>query len=311
MTNTRFDLTRRAMLAALGAAGLAAALKPASARADDAEILTRAIPKTGERLPAIGMGSWISFNVGDDETLRAARAEVLRAFFAGGGALIDSSPMYGSSQAVIGDCLGRLGRPPAFTATKVWHLLQGSGIEQMAEARALWGVERFDLMQVHNLLNWEGHLETLIKDKAEGRVRYIGMTTSHGSRHDEMEAIMTSRAEIDAVQFTYNVLDREAEARLLPLAAEKGLAVIVNRPFRRGALFERVAGHALQGWAAELGATSWAAVFLKFALSHPAVTCVIPATSRVDHMHENMAALLGPMPDQALRRRMIAHVESL
>lgn len=278
--------TRRAVLAGLGTAGLVAAIPSAPVAATaDAAILTRAIPKTGERLPALGMGSWISFNVGDDETLRAARADVLRAFFAAGGALIDSSPMYGSSQAVIGDCLGRLGRPPTtFAATKVWHVFREAGVEQMAEARALWGVERFDLIQVHNLLSWESHLETLIADKAEGRVRHIGMTTSHGSRHDEMEAIMRGRAEIDAVQFTYNVLDREAEARLLPLAAEKGLAVIVNRPFRRGDLFERVAGRPLPGWAAELGATSWAAAFLKFALSHPAVTCAIPATSRVDHM---------------------------
>lgn len=309
MTHVTIGPTRRAVLAGLGAAGVAAALPPARVAADEA-VLSRAFPKSGERIPAIGMGSWITFNVGSDDTLRAARAEVLRAFFAAGGWLIDSSPMYGSSEAVIGDGLTRLGRPPGlFAATKVWHVFKGAGIEQMAESRRLWGVERFDLMQVHNLLSWQSHLETLIAEKAEGRVRYIGITTSHGSRHEEMEEIMRARPEIDAVQFTYNVLDREAEARLLPLAAEKGLAVIVNRPFRRGALFERVEGKPLPGWAVELGAASWAAIFLKFALSHPAVTCAIPATSRVDHMAENMAALAGPLSDDAMRKRMIAAVE--
>lgn len=308
MTNGKYEITCRAVLAGLGAAGLGLGLRTARA-AEPA--LSRVFPKTNEPVPAIGMGSWISFNVGDDEDLRAARAEVLRAFFAGGGALIDSSPMYGSSQEVIGDCLKRLGRPKAFAATKVWHAFQGAGIEQMAEARALWGVAQFDLMQVHNLLAWESHLETLIKDKAEGRVRYIGLTTSHGSRHEEMEEIMRGRAEIDAVQFTYNILDREAEERLLPLAAEKGLAVVINRPFRRGALFDHVKGRALPGWAGEIGAASWAQVFLKFVLAHPAVTCAIPATSNVAHMVENMAALKGPLPDAAMRQRMIKDVEGL
>jgi len=280
------------------------------ARAQGAPI-TRLIPSSGEALPVIGMGSWITFNVGDDQDLRDRRAEVLRAFFAHGGKVIDCSPMYGSSADVIGYGLEKLGRPPQlFAASKVWTWLQGDGPEQMAEQRAAWGVESFDLMQVHNLLNWDGHLETLKRMKDEGRLRYIGITTSHGSRHDEMEAVMQSQP-LDFVQFTYNILDRAAEERLLPLAADRGQAVLVNRPFRQKALIRRFEDHPLPGWAAEIGAANWAQVLLKFIVSHPAVTCVIPATSRVDHMAENMAVLTGPLPDAALRRRMVADVESL
>jgi aryl-alcohol dehydrogenase-like predicted oxidoreductase len=174
----------------------------------------------------------------------------------------------------------------------------------------LWGTRRFDLMQVHNLLNWESHLETLLAWKAEGRVRYVGVTTSHGRRHDTLEKVMADQP-IDFVQFTYNIVDREAESRLLPLAAERGLAVIINRPFRRGALFDHVEGRQLPGWAGAVDCTNWAQFFLKFIVSHPAVTCAIPATSRVDHMRENMGALHGRLPDQAMRERMIRHVESL
>ena len=259
----------------------------------------------------IGMGSWITFNVGGDQRLRDQRAEVLREFFARGGKVVDCSPMYGSSADVIGYGLEKLGRPPQlFSASKVWTWLQGDGPEQMEEQRAAWGIEHFDLMQVHNLLNWDGHLETLKRMKNEGSLRYIGITTSHGSRHDEMEAVMKSQP-LDFVQFTYNLLDREAEERLLPLAADRGQAVLVNRPFRQKALIRRFEDHPLPGWAAEIGAANWAQVLLKFIVSHPAVTCVIPATSRVDHMAENMAVLTGPLPDAALRRRMVADVESL
>ena len=306
---------RRAVLAALAGSVLTLASGVPGTRplhaAPAAPIHTRPFPATGQRVPAIGMGTWITFNVGSDERLRAERADVLRAFFDAGGTVIDSSPMYGSSEAVVGWCLARL-RPPArpFAATKVWTWLQASGPGQMAESQALWGVDRFDLMQVHNLLNWDGHLETLLADKAAGRIRAIGITTSHGSRHAEMAAIMREQP-IDAVQFSYSILDREAEARLLPLAAERGLAVIINRPFRGGALFDILARHPLPSWAGEIGCTAWSQIMLKFIISHPAVTCVIPATSRVDHMNENMAALTGPLPDAALRRRMVADIEAL
>ncbi|MGF1610099.1 MAG: aldo/keto reductase [Kiloniellales bacterium] len=305
------ELSRRAVLGALAGLGLTAALGRRTAGGATGPILTRAIPSTGEQVPVIGMGSWITFNVGDDKALRDQRVEVLQHFFDRGGGVIDSSPMYGSSEAVIGYCLERIADKQAlFAATKVWHLFGALGRGQMEDSRRLWGLETFDLMQVHNLLNWEGYLETLLAHKAEGRIRYIGMTTSHGSRHGELEKIMTQEP-IDFVQFTYNVLDREAERRLLPLAAERGLGVIINRPFRRGALFDRFQRHPLPDWAGEIDCANWAQFFLKFVVSHPAVTCAIPATSRVDHMAENMGALTGRLPDQQMRARMVEYVESL
>jgi diketogulonate reductase-like aldo/keto reductase len=303
--------SRRAFLASLAALGAAAALRPRSTLAASGPMLKRAIPASGEQVPVIGMGSWITFNVGEDEALRDHRVQVLQAFFDRGGGVIDSSPMYGSSEEVIGYCLARIENTRAlFSATKVWTPLQMLGPGQMANSRKLWGVERFDLMQIHNLLNWESHLETLLEDRAKGRIRYIGVTTSHGSRHDTMEQVMTEQP-LDVVQFTYNILDREAERRLLPLAAERGLAVVVNRPFRRKALFRLFAHHPLPEWAGEFDAVNWAQFFLKFIVSHPAVTCAIPATSRVDHVQENMGALVGRLPDQATRERMIRYVSNL
>jgi aryl-alcohol dehydrogenase-like predicted oxidoreductase len=265
---------------------------------------------SGEEVPVIGMGSWITFNVGDDPDARAQRVQVLQAFFDRGGTVIDSSPMYGTSEEVIGHCLAEIGKRPLFAATKLWTPLQMFGPGQMEDSRAYWGVERFDLMQVHNLLNWESHLETLRSDKEAGKIRYVGMTTSHGRRHDELKQIMAAEP-LDAVHFTYNILDREAEQRLLPQAAERGLAVIVNRPFRRGRLFDLFEQHPLPGWAAEIGCANWAQFFLKFVVSHPAVTCAVPATSRVDHMQENMGALYGRLPDEAMRTQMIRYVEAL
>ena len=233
-------LTRRAFVCSLGGLGAAAAV-PAFAQSRGAEpILKRAIPSTGEQIPAIGMGTWITFNVGGDEKLRADRTQVMQTFFDRGGRLIDSSPMYGSSEAVIGHGLARIkNRGALFSATKVWTWFKPLGVNQMEASRKYWGVERFELMQIHNLLDWSSHIETLKAMKAQGRVRYIGITTSQGWRHGDFEKIMRSEP-IDFVQFTYNVLDREVEERLLPLAAERGLAVIINRPFREGALIERM-----------------------------------------------------------------------
>jgi len=257
------------------------------------------------------MGSWITFDVGDDKAARAERVRVLQAFFDGGGAVVDSSPMYLSSQEVIGHCLAQIANKGAlFAATKVWTPGKQMGIGQMEGSRNLWGVERFDLLQIHNMLDWETHLETLLDWKQQGRVRYIGITTSHGRRHDDMEAVMKTQP-FDFVQFTYNIMDREAEDRLLPLAAERGIAVIVNRPFRRGDLIARLGGKPLPDWAAEIGCTGWPQFLLKFAVSHPAVTCAIPATSRVEHMRENMGAAVGPLPDTAMRARMIDFVGNL
>jgi diketogulonate reductase-like aldo/keto reductase len=303
-------LSRRTLLGTLAAGTAAALLRPFSALAQ-ATPITRPIPSSGERLPIIGLGSWITFNVGNDPELRDECTEVMRSFFALGGRLIDSSPMYGSSQAVIGYGLSRLGRPTGlFSADKVWTSSGSEGPEQIEESRAHWGVRRFDLLQVHNLLAWEAHLQTLLRLKAEGGVRYVGITTSDGRRHDEIERIMASRP-IDFVQVTYNVLDREVEDRILPLAHERGIAVIINRPFRQGDLIRWIQRHRLPPWAVELGAVNWAQFLLKFIVSHPAVTCAIPATSQVAHVKENMGAAVGPLPDEALRRRMVTHVEAL
>jgi len=303
------NVCRRVFLASAGAFGTAVHLRRAVAASGP--LLTKAIPNSGERVPVIGMGSWLTFDVRDDEVARDRRREVLQAFFDGGGAVVDSSPMYGSSEEVFGYCLARMtNRHALFSATKVWTLFQSRGVRQMEASERLWGVDRFDLMQIHNLLDWEAHLETLTEWKAEGRVRYIGITTSHGRRHGDMEKIMAAEP-IDFVQFTYNILDREAEERLLPLAAERGLAVIVNRPFRGGALFDYFERYPLPDWARDFDCANWAQYFLKFIVSHPAVTCAIPATTQVDHMRENMGAALGRLPDPDMRERMIRHVESL
>lgn len=314
MTNVKFPgsvLNRRTFLAALAAGGIAARVGPGLAVAQPAPILKKAIPASGEPIPVIGMGSWITFNVGASRKLRDARVKVLQAFFNKGGGMIDSSPMYGSSEEVIGYCLDRIDNDQAlFSATKVWTVSQALGIRQMENSERLWGEKRFDLMQIHNLLDWETHMETLKVWKADGRVRYIGVTTSHGRRHGELEEIMRNEP-LDFVQFTYNVLDREAERRLLPLAAEKGIAVIANRPFRRGALFDLFETNPLPAWAGEIDCANWAQFFLKFIVSHPAVTCAIPATSRADHMLENMGALSGRLPDAAMRRRISDYVEGL
>jgi diketogulonate reductase-like aldo/keto reductase len=295
------------------AAGVAAgaAIRPGMGLAEPRGIIRRSIPSTGELLPVVGMGSWITFDAGDDADARARRLEVLQAFFDRGGAVIDSSPMYGTSEEVIGWCLGRIqNKASLFAATKVWTWGIRPGINQMERSHRLWGVPRFDLMQIHNLLDWETHLETLRTMKSEGRLRHLGITTSHGRRHEEMERVMT-RESIDFAQFTYNIADREAEKRLLPLAAERGIAVIANRPFQRGALFRHVEGKPLPEWAREFDCANWAQFFLKFVVSHPIVTCVIPATSRVDHMQENMGAVFGRLPDAAMRRRMVEYFERL
>ncbi|MDH5632045.1 MAG: aldo/keto reductase [Gammaproteobacteria bacterium] len=275
------------------------------------QIIRKTIPSTGESIPVIGMGSWLTFDVGDDIRARNQRIEVLQAFFDKAGAMIDSSPMYGSSQEVLGYCLARIDNAQElFAATKVWVMGKALGQMQMAAAEKLWGVARFDLMQIHNMLSWETHLETLKQMKAEGGIRYIGITTSHGRRHREMEKVLSSES-FDFVQLTYNVADREAEKRLLPLAREKGIAVIANRPFQRGDLFDAYGHKPLPEWAAEIDCQNWAQFFLKFIVSHPAVTCAIPATTRVDHMHENMGAAYGRLPDAAMRQRMAQYLEKI
>ena len=304
------SLDRRTLLRSLAATGTAAMLARA-APAQPGGVLTKPIPSSGEALPAVGLGSWITFNVGDDPVARDACAQVMRAFLAAGGRMIDSSPMYGSSQKVIGYGLAKLARPAGlFSADKVWISSGARGPVQIETSRRAWGVPRFDLLQVHNLLSWEQHLGTLLAMKAAGQLRYVGITTSEGRRHAEFERIMRAQP-LDFVQVTYNILDREAEDRILPLARDRDIAVIVNRPFQQGDLIRKFARHPLPGWAGEIGCATWAQFILKFIVSHPAVTCAIPATTRVDHVQENLAAAAGQQPDAAMRARMIAHVGKL
>jgi len=295
-------MKRRTLLqwAALAAAGEAAAQPGPS---------TRAIPSSGEQVPRVGLGTWITFNVGNDPPARAHCAEVMRAFFDAGGRLIDSSPMYGSSQGVVGEGLQSLGaRQRVFSADKVWT--GSDGAAQVEASRALWQLPRFDLLQVHNLLAWEKQLPLLHEMKDAGRVRYVGITTSEGRRHREFEQVLRTRR-LDFIQLTYNLLDREAEQRLLPAAAERGVAVLANRPFREGDLLRRLQRFPLPPWAGEIGCANWAQFALKFVVSHPAVTCAIPATRRIDHVRENMAVARGPFPDAATRQRMGAYVAAL
>lgn len=305
-------LTRRGVLAGLAAgAGLFLPGMAFRIAADDVAPVAKRIPASCEGLPPVGLGSWITFNVGNDAAALRASSDVMRAFFVAGGRLIDSSPMYGSSQKTIGHGLAALnGSVDVFSADKVWTSSGRGGPEQIDRSRANWGVPQFDLLQVHNLLSWQAHLPALFAMKAAGRLRYVGITTSHGRRHDEVARILESQP-VDFLQLTYNAVDRSAERRLLPLAAERGVAVIVNRPYRGGSLIRRAKRAALPPFAAEAGCATWADFLLKFIISHPAVTCAIPATTSVAHVRENMGACRGPLPDAATRRRMAAYIEAL
>lgn len=303
-------MTRRQWLQRVGAAGIAIG-GSGLAQASDT-LVRKPIPSTGEPLPAIGLGSWQRFDVPpSDRAGRANCTEIVREFLSGGGGMIDSSPMYGHAQDVIGEALREIGSTPSlFSATKVWTSGRGEGIAQMEEAMRLWGVERFDLLQVHNLVDWSTHLEWLSDWKAGGRVRYLGITTSHGSRHSEVAQLIREQP-FDFVQFTYSLASREAERRLLPLAREHGKAVIINRAFEGGNLFRAVRNRPLPDFAAGFDCTSWAQFFLKFVISHPDVTVVIPATSRMEHLEDNMNAMRGRLPDPAQRAEMIRYFDSL
>jgi diketogulonate reductase-like aldo/keto reductase len=287
-------MKRREMLAL----GLAAC-PPARAQ-PDAALLVRSIPSSGERLPAVGLGTWLTFHValGNAPAL-AQRRTVLERFFAGGGRVIDSSPMYAQAEAVLGELLPRP-EPRLFSATKVWTPLGAYGPTQMRRSLALWKLPRVDLMQIHNLLSWRAHLPTLREWKAQGLARHIGITTSHGRDHDLVRSILESERGIDVLQITYSPADRSAEP-LLQLAADKGVAVIINRPFDGGDLLARLARVPLPPVAAELGCAHWATLVLKWELAHPAVTVAIPATTSPEHVEQNLAALRGPLPDAKQR----------
>ena len=272
--------------------------------------VTRKIPSTGEDLPAIGLGTWQTFDVGNDKDARDQLREVLRSF-AGAGKLIDSSPMYGSSESVAGDLIAELGlRDRLFIATKVWTSGREEGIQQMETSFKRLRAERMDLMQVHNLVDVATHTETLKQWKAKGRVRHIGITHYTASAYAEVERWLKTGA-YEFLQINYSLGERDAEKRLLPQAKEKNVAVIINRPFAEGALFRRTKGKPLPPWAAELGIASWAQYFLKWIVSHPAVTCAIPGTGKPEHMRDNLAAARAPLPDAAARKRMMEYFDSL
>ena len=311
MINLNCNMTRRLFLQTAGLISAGFAVMPKVLFSETATRITRPIPSSGEHIPVIGMGTSRTFDVGDDPNRRQQLGQVLQAFFNRGGAVIDSSPMYGSAESVVGDLLKTVsGKEALFAATKVWTYGKQDGIQQMHQSMRRMGVEVMDLMQIHNLRDWKIHLPTLRQWKEEGKIRYIGITTSHGRFHAELEQIM--RAEpLDFVQFTYSIVNRTAEERLLPLAADRGIATLINRPFQRGELFQRVKGKSLPDWSAEFDCYSWGQFFLKFVVSHPAVTCVIPATSKVHHMQDNMTAGFGQLPTKAMRQRMLDTLASL
>jgi diketogulonate reductase-like aldo/keto reductase len=269
-------------------------------------VLTRRIPSSGEEIPVVGLGTWQTFDVGSRRPARERLEGVLAAFEELGGTLVDSSPMYGSSEEVVGDLAAALGvQPKLFLATKVWTQGKRDGIEQMTASMRKLRTARIDLMQVHNLVDVQTHLDTLAEWKRDGRVRYVGITHYTASGHGAVASLMAS-ALIDFVQINYSVAEPEAEATVLPLALDRGIAVIANRPFANGALLRRLRHTPLPSWRAEIHCDSWAEALLKFVVSHPAVTCVIPATSDATHLVANMAAARGPMPDDSLRRRIAA-----
>jgi diketogulonate reductase-like aldo/keto reductase len=289
----------------LAVAALASA--PAAAQTG-ARMHTRKIPATGEPLPVVGCGTWRTFDVGSAPADRAPLAEVLKVLFEAGGSVIDSSPMYGKSEGVVGDLLAAAGtRDKAFLATKVWTSGRDPGVEQMNDSFRLFRSDRIDLMQIHNLVDWRSHLPILRMWKKDGRLRYLGITHYTESAHGALEAVMKAEP-WDFVQINYALDDRAVEERLLPLAQERGIAVLINQPFGGGGLLRKLLPRPLPAWAGEIGCTSWAQILLKFVLANPAVTCVIPGTGKPEHMRDNVQAGLGAYPDAAMLQRMVREV---
>ncbi|MDX1692538.1 MAG: aldo/keto reductase [Ketobacteraceae bacterium] len=306
------NIGRRDFIKNSGLALLALTAPPVVAASSES-LISKPIPTTGEPLVSVGMGTWQTFNVGSDQKLRDHRCQILQTFFGAGGQIIDSSPMYGSSHEVVGYCLKKLGFPDRlFSADKIWTSDGDATRSQFQAIASHWNQPKLDLMQVHNLVSWEEHLETLKKMKQQGTIRYLGITTSHGRRHNEFEQIMRKEP-LDFVQLTYNIRYREVEARLLPLAKEKGIAVIANRPFDGGHLPRQLQGNQapLPSWAADIQCQNWPQFLLKFITSHPAITCAIPATTQIEHMQENMGAAKGELPDEKMRQKMLRYFQSL
>jgi diketogulonate reductase-like aldo/keto reductase len=309
--NMKSRLSRRRFLQATAVASALSPFASSCLAAAQSDPIKKKIPSSGEKLSVIGLGTSRTFDVSADAAVQSPLLEVMRTFFDNGGQLIDSSPMYGSAEAVTGALLQAVdNKAPLFTATKVWTYGKTEGIEQMERSMQRLSVERIDLMQIHNLRDWQVQLETLQEWKAQGRIRYIGITTSHGRYHDELETILLNHP-LDFVQFSYNIGNRNAQQRLLPIAHERGIATLINRPYQRGSLFRKVKGQPLPDWASEFDCASWGQFFLKFIASHPHVTCIIPATSKLKHMVDNMAAGYGRLPDAQLRERMIKTIEAL
>jgi aryl-alcohol dehydrogenase-like predicted oxidoreductase len=303
------DCARRDFLRT-GVCALGALLMPVESPAANGP-LARRIPKTGEAIPAVGLGTWQVFDVAPDAKEKAQARETLKVFAELGGRVIDSSPMYGSSESVTGELAAALGlKARLFVATKVWTSGRQAGIRQMEDSMRKLRVERLDLMQVHNLVDAAAHLATLRDWKNAGRVRYLGVTHYHAGAHADLEKIIRP-GDIDFVQVNYSLAEPDADRRLLAAAADSRTAVIVNRPFAEGAMFRRVRDKPLPAWAEEIGCASWAQFFLKWILGHPAVTCAIPGTRNPKHVADNLGAASGPLPDEAMRRRMSVYFESL
>ena len=297
-------ISRRQCLTTLGGVALAPLL--AAVKNSQGGLLQRSVPSTGEKIPAVGVGTWQTFDVSDSD--RQPLKEVLSRMIELGAKVIDSSPMYGRSEDVVGELSTELKlNDKLFIATKVWTSGEEAGIRQMNQSFSLLRRKTMDLMQVHNLVDWQTHLKTLLKWKEQGKVRYIGITHYIDSSHDTLADIISNNP-IDFVQVNYNLLDTHADERLFPVAQERKVAVIINRPFQEGALFNHVRGKTLPAWASEFDCKSWAQFFLKFIISHPAVTCAIPGTSKVSHLVDNLGAAVGRLPDQAMRRRMLESV---
>lgn len=307
-----FSPSRRNALAWIGASALAASAATGAGRAaSPSSSLKRTIPRTGELLAVIGLGTYIVFDVAPEAPEAAELRQVLKLFGAGGGKLVDSSPMYGRAEGTMGRLAAELNlHPSLFLATKVWVSGRQAGIDQMRTSLRLMRTKRIDLMQVHNLLDVTTHLRTLREWKQAGAIRYMGITHYNSGAYRELEQLLKTR-DYDFVQFNYSLAEREAETRLLSIAAETGTAVIVNRPFAQGELFARVKGKPLPPWAMEFNCDSWAQFFLKYIIAHPAVTCVIPGTGKASHMADNLKAGAGKLPDSILRRRMVDLVQSL
>jgi aryl-alcohol dehydrogenase-like predicted oxidoreductase len=304
-------IARRTVMQLLAATTATAAAPPLLRAAGMTAMALRPMPRSGEEVPVVGLGSADTFDVGDDAASRAPLADVLRGLVSAGGRVIDTSPMYGRAETVLGDLLQELGlRPRTWLATKVWTRGREAGARQVEQSLARLRTDRLELLQVHNLLDWREHVPTLRALQEAGKVRYAGITHYRADAHGELERVLGAER-FDWLQVNYSLAEPEADARLLPYCRDKGIAVMVNRPFADGAMFARARGKPLPPWAAEIGCDSWGQFFLRYVISHPAVTCAIPATSKPAHVADNSAAGRAPLPDEAQRRRMARYWQEL